>query len=402
MCNQLDNLMLLDNHTVSEYFAGIGLVRLGLEQAGWKVIFANDFDDKKYEMYSAYFQDSEEHHVRDDIFALDPSTVPETFLATSSFPCIDLSLAGNQGGLNGVHSSAFWGFIRILREQGEKRPPLVLLENVPGWLTSNKGQDFRLTTQALNELGYNCDVYSIDAIRFTPQSRLRIFMVGLRTDEPHNNIGKLLQRPSSLANKALKKVARANPDLKWHILSVPAPPEKNVQGLFSIVENMLDDDPRWWSQNQVNRHLDMMADSHLARVNSLSEKDSVSYRTIYRRIRYEMQRAEVRKGDTAGCLRTARGGSSRQIIVQAGEGKIRMRHMTPREYARLQGAPDDYPIPENVIQALTGFGDAVCVPVITWIAKNILNPIAMDVEPDWTQEELVFPIQLALKEFLSV
>ena len=161
-------------------------------------------------------------------------------------------------------------------------------------------------------------------------------MVGLRTDEPHNNIGKLLQRPSSLANKALKKVARANPDLKWHILSVPAPPEKNVQGLFSIVENMLDDDPRWWSQNQVNRHLDMMADSHLARVNSLSEKDSVSYRTIYRRIRYEMQRAEVRKGDTAGCLRTARGGSSRQIIVQAGEGKIRMRHMTPREYARLQ------------------------------------------------------------------
>jgi DNA (cytosine-5)-methyltransferase 1 len=51
-----------------------------------------------------------------------------------------------------------------------------------------------------------------------------------------------------------------------------------------------------------------------------------------------------------------------------------MRLMTPREYARLQGVPDNYPIPSQINQALTGFGDAVCVPVIVWIAENILNP----------------------------
>jgi DNA (cytosine-5)-methyltransferase 1 len=56
-----------------------------------------------------------------------------------------------------------------------------------------------------------------------------------------------------------------------------------------------------------------------------------------------------------------------------------MRHMTPREYARLQGVPDDYPIPNNTIQALTGFGDAVCVPVIEWIAYNILNPLVRSI-----------------------
>jgi DNA (cytosine-5)-methyltransferase 1 len=50
--------------------------------------------------------------------------------------------------------------------------------------------------------------------------------------------------------------------------------------------------------------------------------------------------------------------------------------MTPREYARLQGVPDEYPITTNGVQALTGFGDAVCVPAISWIAENILNPLA--------------------------
>lgn len=64
------------------------------------------------------------------------------------------------------------------------------------------------------------------------------------------------------------------------------------------------------------------------------------------------------------------------MLVRAGEGTIKMRLMTPREYARLQGVPDNYPLPPQINQALTGFGDAVCVPVIVWIAENILNPLA--------------------------
>ncbi len=52
-----------------------------------------------------------------------------------------------------------------------------------------------------------------------------------------------------------------------------------------------------------------------------------------------------------------------------------MRAMTPREYARLQGVPNERPINVNGVQALTGFGDAVCVPAIAWIGKNVLNPL---------------------------
>jgi DNA (cytosine-5)-methyltransferase 1 len=100
----------------------------------------------------------------------------------------------------------------------------------------------------------------------------------------------------------------------------------------------------------------------------------LSIGTIYRRVREGRSRSEIRTDGLAGCLRTPRGGSSKQIVFLAGEGKIRMRWMNPREYARLQGCPD-YPITVDRNEALWGFGDAVCVPVIGWIAENVLSQL---------------------------
>ena len=119
----------------------------------------------------------------------------------------------------------------------------------------------------------------------------------------------------------------------------------------------------------------MMEQSHYERVARLMKGEKVSYRTFFRRRRRGAQRAEVRHDDLSGCLRTAVGGSGKQFLIEAGNGNIKMRTMTPREYARLQGVPEQYPITVNGVQALTGFGDAVCVPAITWIAHNVLNPL---------------------------
>jgi DNA (cytosine-5)-methyltransferase 1 len=88
--------------------------------------------------------------------------------------------------------------------------------------------------------------------------------------------------------------------------------------------------------------------------------------------------AELRTDGIAGCLRTPRGGSSRQILVRAGRGECRARYMTPREYARLQGVPDGYRIDVPMNQAFFGFGDAVCVPVIQWVAEHYLNPLVLE------------------------
>ena len=144
---------------------------------------------------------------------------------------------------------------------------------------------------------------------------------------------------------------------------------------------MDESDPRWWNEAETERHLAMMAPLHRERVAKLAISQEWDYVTMYRRRRNGQTQAEVRNDNKAGCLRTAGGGSSRQMLVAGRNGIIKIRHMTPREYARLQGAPDDYPLPQNTIQALTGFGDAVSVPVISWVAEQILNPLVKLDEP---------------------
>lgn len=363
--------------TVAEYFAGIGLVRMGLQAHGWQVAFANDISERKYEMYKTFFPDAEAHYLVGDVFDLDAAAVPSTTLATCSFPCIDLSIAGNMNGMiDGNHSSAFWGFIQVLAAQGDSAPSLVLVENVPGWLYSNKGLDFRTTVQALNRLGYACDVFTLDALRFTPQSRLRVFLVGTRLPVAHTTVELILTRPRPLLSDRLRRSIIANKDLRWFYNEIPAPPPLRSSGLAGIVESMSDSDSRWWPDTEVERHLAMMKRSHRDRVEELSQGPTFSYRTFYRRRREGQQRAEVRDDDLSGCLRTAVGGSGKQFLIRAGKGSIKMRVMTPREYARLQGVPDEYPITVSGVQALTGFGDAVCVPVISWIADHVLNPLA--------------------------
>jgi DNA (cytosine-5)-methyltransferase 1 len=84
--------------------------------------------------------------------------------------------------------------------------------------------------------------------------------------------------------------------------------------------------------------------------------------------------AELRTDGIAGCLRTPRGGSGRQILLAAGKGRFTVRLLTPRECARLMGA-DDFVLKVPLNQALFGFGDAVCVPVVAWIGRNYLTPI---------------------------
>jgi len=125
-----------DNHngyyqkSFAEFFAGIGLMRLGLEKAGWKIAFANDIDPTKESIYQTHFNDSENHFQLGDIHQLKGSQMTTISLATASFPCTDLSLAGRREGLSGSQSSAFWGFVNVLQDMAERRPPIVLLENV--------------------------------------------------------------------------------------------------------------------------------------------------------------------------------------------------------------------------------------------------------------------------------
>jgi DNA (cytosine-5)-methyltransferase 1 len=98
---------ILHKKTVVEFFAGIGLMRMGLEKEGWTVVFANDISADEYEMYSEHFHDSDSHFIIADIHHLNVDVVPSDALATASFPCNDLSLAGMRKGLVGKQFSAY-------------------------------------------------------------------------------------------------------------------------------------------------------------------------------------------------------------------------------------------------------------------------------------------------------
>ena len=366
--------------TVVEYFAGIGLFRMGLEVAGWRVVYANDWSAERAQLYRGFFGD--DYEVK-DIFSVASEDIPQATLATCSFPCIDLSLAGKREGINGKHSGAFWGFYEKLREQGAKAPPIVLLENVIGWLYSNGGRDFYATAKSLNKLGYVCDVFMLNARAFVPQSRPRLFMVGIKEGVGPSKHDFSPARSEQLMPARLKHLILENDDIQWTRLDIPEPPPHRNIGLSDeIVEKLSPQDARWWPEQKVEKHLAMMPTSHLAMVKRMSRLKRERFRTFFRRRRVEGQRAEVRSDDIAGCLRTAVGGSGKQFLVAAGNDSIRMRTLTAREYARLQGVPDSFPImADTERQALNAFGDAVCVPVVSWLAEEILQPLTQRIRP---------------------
>ena len=187
--------------TVAEFFAGIGLVRLGLESNDWRIVYANDVDINKRQMYFQHFGHEPEKFDLRDIKQVKSVDIPDVTMATASFPCNDTSLAGSRKGLDGEKSSTFWSFMKLLGQMESRRPPLVLVENVTGFLTSKNGRDFELALTGLNDLGYLVDTFQIDASYFVPQSRKRLFIVAVLEDL-------ILDDPSWLGTEVTASVMR--------------------------------------------------------------------------------------------------------------------------------------------------------------------------------------------------
>ncbi|KAB1948238.1 DNA cytosine methyltransferase [Micromonospora sp. ALFpr18c] len=353
----------------AEFFAGIGLVRLGLEQAGIRVVWSNDIEPAKKEMYVGHFGEDDAHAFNlGDVGDVKGSDMPDGLdVAWASFPCTDLSLAGWRRGLSGSESSTFWGFTKVLEQMGDARPSVVALENVVGFATSHGGEDLATAIRELNRLGYSADVLTLDARRFVPQSRPRLFVVAALNppdDEPMPN-GEL--RPDWL------QAPFGDPTLRTHRAALPAPPPPLTSGLSALVEQVGPDG--WWDDKRREAFLASLSPIQAERLAVLKKQTMPSYRTAYRRTRKGKPTWEIRPDDISGCLRTARGGSSKQAVVEAGRHQVRVRWMTPLEYARLMGAGDYTLTDLRNNQALFGFGDAVCVPVVSWLAEHYLLPL---------------------------
>ncbi len=265
------------------------------DREGWTTVWANDLDEKKWEMYRANFNDGACEFVLGDVHAVNGQDIPDIDLATASFPCNDLSLAGSRHGLAGTQSSAFWGFVDALKGMGRRRPTLVLLENVAGFLTSNDGHDFRDALLALNELGYAVDAFIVDAARFVPQSRQRLFVVGSKTklerlQEPSKMLLQAEVRPAVLADFIFM-----NPEIDWSLRNLPSLPFATNR-LQDVIEDVPMNSELWWSKERCEYLLNQMSARHRAEADRMIAGVKWSYGTVFRR---------VRKGRSMGELRTA-------------------------------------------------------------------------------------------------
>lgn len=362
-----------------EFFAGGGMARAGLG-SGWTCLFANDFDPKKGEAYAANWG-------RDvlrvgDVAALSAADLPgRADLVWASFPCQDLSLAGAGAGLAGGRSGAFWPFWRLVRALGAegRKPRTVVLENVCGLLTSHDGADFAALCEAVSAAGYWIGALVVDAQHFLPQSRPRLFLIGVDHDETIPGRVQSAFAVDAWHPERLRQAQAALPERLrrlWLWFSPPAPSRPNAR-LVDLIEAEPTDVP-WRSRAETERLLSMMSPVNRAKVDLMTANAARAVGAVYKRTRVEggrkVQRAEVRF-DVAGCLRTPAGGSSRQTILVVEDGEVRSRLMSARETARLMGLSDEYRLPTRYTDAYHLTGDGVAVPVVRHIAEHIIEPL---------------------------
>jgi DNA (cytosine-5)-methyltransferase 1 len=329
-----------------------------------------------------------------DIASLTTADIPagRVDLAWCSFPCTDLSIAGDREGLKGARSSTFWPFMRLvegLRAEG-RAPRLIVIENVTGLLSTHGGQGFEAIRCALFDVGYRVGAVIIDAAHFVPQSRARLFIVAADADV-HIPGALLADKPTAFhplpfvppplvnlcdplddSRRDAGHPSRA--PLWWRL---PVPPQRNT-----TLADVLEDDAlvRWHTPAQTARLMAMMTEGNRAKVENAKRAGKRMVGGLFKRMRDEAdgvrrQRAEVRFDGVAGCLRVPRGGSSRQTIVIVEGDRVRSRLLSPRECARLMGLSDEYGLPENANEGLHLIGDGVAVPVVRFLAESLLEPI---------------------------
>ncbi len=272
--------------TFLEFFAGGGMAGLGL-RPGFRCTFANDMDAKKAASYRA---NSDGAPIRIcDIADLKASDIPgHPSLIWGSPPCVGASLAGGRKGL-GAEAWKFLDLVQALRDE-DRAASLVVIENVPDMLTSDNGSDFDRICNTLDKAGYRIGAMVIDAAKFLPQSRERLFLVA---------VDKAIDIPAAIVadgpsepfhTKGLVK-AFCQQQLRpiWFNLPVPAP-----HGV--IISDIIDKrSAKWNAPEKTAEIIGKMDGDHIARL----AEDKRAGQLVVRALNWRTRKA---KGGPSGKL----------------------------------------------------------------------------------------------------
>ena len=298
-----------------DLFAGIGGIRLALQEAGGKCVFSSEWDKEAQDTYEKNF--GERPH--GDITKIKTTSIPDHELLAAGFPCQSFSIIGERKGFADTRGTLFFDIERILRE---KRPYAVLLENVKNLVSHDQGRTFETILIKLKKLGYHTHWKILNGLDFgIPQKRERIVIVGFLED---------------IAFK------------------FPTGRDLTRVKLEDVLENDSDVDRSYFLSE---RMLDKYKDRAPHAIN-------LGYRTIW----HENKSGNIGIHDYSCALRA--NASYNYLTV---DGK---RRLTGREMIRLQGFPDAFQIPKSYAHARQQAGNSVVVPKFIEVAKSIVNSIS--------------------------
>ena len=320
-----------------DLFAGIGGIRLGFEQAfgsDMETVFVSEWDEFAQKTYKANFKDPFE--IAGDITKISEDCIPDFDICLAGFPCQAFSLAGQRKGFMDDYKGMSRGtlFFDVARICAAKKPKVIFCENVKGLTIHDKGRTFEIITETLKEIGYTpfqCILNSKDY--GVPQNRERIYIVAFRNDIAPKEF--VFPAPTN-SSKRIRDIIEENP--------VPA---------------------KYY-----------LSDVYLETL----KKHKARHEAMGHGFGYEIRGWD----DVAGAIVCGGMGRERNLIVDKRQtdltpttrirGSINqegIRKMTPREWARLQGFPDEFKLILADVHLYKQFGNSVTVPVIRAIAKEI-------------------------------
>lgn len=348
--------------TFLDFFAGSGLVTEALKPY-FSNAWANDICEKKKAVYKANHK--KDKFVRKPIEEISGKKLPNAMLSWGSFPCQDLSLAGNISGINGARSGLVWHWLRVMDEM-KRRPPIIVAENVVGLVSASRGEYYRSLHSAITKRGYRVGVVILNAIHWVPQSRPRVFIIAI--DRSCDISGLETEEASWCHPLAVQKAVSGLKHWVWWKLGKPRASKKKLTDIVDL-------EIECHGKNKSKYNISLIPPNHQKKLKEAIKAGEIVF-PGYKRMRNGRQVLEIRFDGIAGCLRTPTGGSSRQFLVIKQNGNLKTRLLTVNETARLMGVRKGYKIPGTYNDGYKAMGDAVVVPTVRYLAKHLLNPLA--------------------------
>jgi len=386
--------------THGSLFSGIGGFDLGLERAGMVCKWQVEIDNACQSVLATHWPGIPRYG---DIHDVGRHNLEEVDVITGGFPCQDLSCAGKRKGLAGERSKLFFEYARVIREI---RPPWIVVENVPGLFSSNKGEDFVVVLETLAECGYGITWRVLDSQYFrVAQRRRRVFIVG------------------SLGNGGCAEVLFEREGLSWDTAPRREAGQELTRDVAASIRNRgegtgarIDNETGlvvaghctgqgWWNQSEIAGTLRAEGENRPSRPSNIIAYQChgnnigpmgtlrsgnagltggipfiADFITVSPYADNEAQHRKLTVFDwqTQGTERTfiTRKGNYAQMRKNARDavcGNFGVRRLTPTECERLQGFPDGWTAGQSDSARYRQLGNAVTVPVIEWIGRRIAD-----------------------------